>query len=54
MSWRNLIAGEDMRIVRDLFLVVQRLDLLDRTTSFQEFVDWMGALSWYAETYKPR
>jgi len=54
MRWQELAAGEDMRIVRDLFLVVQRLDLIDRTTSFQEFVEWMGALSWYAEIYRPK
>lgn len=46
--------NSDMRLVRDMFLVLQRLDMIDRTTSFQEFVSWMGALSWYATLYKPR
>lgn len=54
MKWQQLIACEDMRLARDMFLMLQRLGLVDRTTSFQEFVDWMGALSWYAQIYKPR
>jgi hypothetical protein len=54
MKLYELMGGEDIRIARDMFLVLQRLGLIDRTTSFQEFVEWMGDLSWYATTYKPR
>lgn len=40
-------------IARDMFVTVQRLGLLDKTTSFDEFVTWMGELRWYAQIYKP-
>lgn len=44
----------DVLMVRDVFLMLRHLDLIDRATSFHEFVEWMGALSWYANVYKPR
>lgn len=49
--WR---LGSDAMIVRDVFVTLRRLELLDGTTSFNEFVEWMGELSWYANIYKPK
>lgn len=48
------ISTADTLRVRDLFLVLRRLDLIDRAQTFNEFIEWMGALSWYANIYKPR
>ena len=50
----NLTSGSDTLVVRDVFLVLRRLDLIDRAQTFNEFIEWMGALSWYANIYKPR
>jgi hypothetical protein len=44
----------DTMTARDMFIVLRRLDLIDKTTSFNEFIEWMGALSWYANIYKPK
>jgi hypothetical protein len=45
---------ESTVVARDMFLVVQRLGLIDRTTSFQEFVEWLGYLEWYAQIYRSK
>jgi hypothetical protein len=50
----NLASTSDTMVVRDVFLVLRRLDLIDRAQTFNEFIEWMGALSWYANIYKPR
>lgn len=50
----NHISTSDTLRVRDVFLVLRRLDLIDRAQTFNEFIEWMGALSWYANIYKPR
>jgi hypothetical protein len=50
----SLASGSDVVVVRDVFLVLRRLNLIDKAQTFNEFVEWMGALSWYANVYKPR
>lgn len=44
----------DVLVARSMFVTVQRLGLLDRTTSFDEFVAWIGDLKWYAQVHKPK
>ena len=50
----NLASTSDTIVVRDVFLMLRRLDLIDRAQTFNEFIEWMGALSWYANIYKPK
>jgi hypothetical protein len=50
----NHASTTDTLMVRDVFLVLRRLELIDRAQTFNEFIEWMGALSWYANIYKPR
>jgi hypothetical protein len=51
--WRWEDAG-DLAIARRMFIMLQKLELMERTTSFHEFVEWTGSLSWYAQIYKPK
>ena len=50
----NRDVVHDFMVAKSMFLVVQRLGLIDRATTFQEFVDWMGGLEWYVQVYKPK
>lgn len=54
MSFETWYGNEDILVVRNVFLVLIHLELIDRAESFNEFVEWMGEVSWYANIYKPR
>jgi hypothetical protein len=44
----------EVMTVRDVFIMLRRLDLIDRATSFNEFIEWMGELRWYAKLYRAK
>lgn len=50
-DWKNI---DDLLVAKNVFVVVQRLGFIDRTSSFQEFVDWMNDLEMYVQVYKPK
>ncbi len=45
---------DDMVVVRNVFVMLRQLALIDRADSFDEFVKWMGDLTFYAKVYKPK
>lgn len=50
-DWKNI---DDLLVAKNVFVMVQRLGFIDRTSSFQEFVDWMNDLEMYVQVYKPK
>jgi hypothetical protein len=54
VKFEDWYGDEDILAVRNVFLALVRLDMVDRAETFNEFVEWMGLVSWYANVYKPR
>lgn len=54
MRLEDWSGNEDILTVRSVFLILIHLGMVDRAQNFNEFVEWMGAVSWYANVYKPR
>ena len=44
----------DMVVVRNVFVMLRQLKLIDRADSWDEFIKWMGDLTFYAKVYKPK
>ena len=54
MRFEDLSDNDDILTVRSIFLLLVRLGVVDKVQSFNGFVELMGAVSWYANIYKPR
>lgn len=54
MRLEDWSGNKDMLTVRGMFLILIHLGMVDKAQSFNEFIEWMGAVSWYANIYKPR